>query len=261
MTGVRSPVAAGTFYPGDPDALAATVDALLDGARVSGRVTRPAALIVPHAGYVYSGPVAATGYARLVPWGESVHRVAVLGPAHFVALEGLALPTVSALDSPLGRVLADTDGGRVLVDKGLAVLSDAPHAIEHSLEVQLPFLQRILGEDWTCAALAVGRSEPELVADALDQLDADLVVVSTDLSHYEPQATAQLQDRRTAEAVVQRRPDQIGRLDACGARPLRGLLAWALRHDHHVELLDLRTSADTVGGPERVVGYGAFVVT
>jgi AmmeMemoRadiSam system protein B len=165
------------------------------------------------------------------------------------------------MQTPLGELPVDGDGCRRLVERGIAVYADSPHAREHSLEVQLPFLQRVLVEPWTCVPVAVGRCEPDAVADSLDLLDRHLVVVSTDLSHYLDQVAAQQRDRRTADAVVARRPDRIGLSDACGAFALRGLLAWAQRHDHRVELVDLRTSADTAGGRERVVGYGAFVVT
>lgn len=252
---------AGSFYPSDPRKLAETVDALLEAVEDPRPRDGVLAVVVPHAGYAYSAPVAASAYARLTGLRETISRVAVLGPAHFVDLAGLAVPTVTWLDTPLGVVGVDTAACRRLVETGLAAFSDAAHADEHSIEVQLPFLRRILGGDASYVPVAVGPSEPDRVADALDLLSADLVVVSTDLSHYLDQASAQGRDRHTAEAVVARRVEQIGRYDACGRHALRGLLRWAARHDHHIELVDLRTSADTVGGPHRVVGYGAFVVT
>lgn len=259
-TRTRPPVVAGSFYPADGKELAATVDTLLDAARKSDRGSRPVGLVVPHAGYLHSGPVAATGYAQLGRPAAGIHRVAVLGPSHFVDLTGLAVPRVDRLDTPLGAARVDTAASRGLVDAGLARAADVPHASEHSIEVQLPFLQRILPEEATYVAVAVGHPEPDRVADAIDRLDADLVVVSTDLSHNETEKRARLLDRRTATAVVDRTPSEIGPFDACGSHALRGLLVWAIRHGHRVELLDLRTSADTAGRPERVVGYGAFEV-
>jgi AmmeMemoRadiSam system protein B len=258
---VRPPAVAGSFYPADPHALAATVDSLLATASAGGGDPVPAALVVPHAGYVYSGPVAASAYSLLRGSGDPPGRVAVLGPAHFADLDGLAAPTCDELATPLGRAGVDTGALERLVEAELASFSDVPHVDEHSIEVQLPFLQCLLGDDATYAPLAVGRADPCLVADALDLLGADLVVVSTDLSHYLPHDRARRQDRRTAEAVVARRAQDIGNRDACGRHPLRGLLAWTLRHDLAVDLLDLRTSADTAGDPRRVVGYGAFAVS
>jgi AmmeMemoRadiSam system protein B len=252
---------AGRFYPAAADELTAVLDALLDAVPTSAPTPVPVAIVAPHAGYVYSGPIAASAYARVAMWRERIHTVAVLGPSHFVALDGLAVPTVSRLETPLGPVRVGTDMCRSLVDMQLVSYTDAPHAREHSMEVQLPFLRRILGDNLTCVPVAVGASEPNAVADVLDALDADLVVVSTDLSHYLDQARARRQDDRTAAAVVARRPEQIGDWDACGAWALRGLLVSALRHDHRVEQVDLRTSGDTAGDRSRVVGYGAFVLT
>jgi AmmeMemoRadiSam system protein B len=261
MPGIRPAAVAGRFYPSDPDELTSAIDQVLDGVRGAEDHGVIVAVVVPHAGYAYSAPVAASAFARLTGRPEAIRRVVVLGPAHFVELDGLAVPTVGWMQTPLGGVPVDGDACRQLAAGGLAVCSDAPHAIEHSIEVQLPFLQRILGTASTYVPVAVGRSDPGHVADVLDLLNGDLVAVSTDLSHYLHQARAQRQDLRTAAAVIERRPEQIGPRDACGHFALRGLLAWAIRHDHHVELVDLRTSADTVGGAERVVGYGAFVLT
>jgi AmmeMemoRadiSam system protein B len=256
----RPPVVAGSFYPAGRAGLAATVDALLDAAPPPGQWPRPVGLVVPHAAYVYSGPVAAAGYAQLVRPVTGIGRVVVLGPSHFVDLEGLAVPTADALATPLGAARVDTAATASLVEAGLARAADAPHASEHAIEVQLPFLLRILPEQASFVAVAVGRAEAGRVADLIDHLDAGLVVVSTDLSHYLTQEDAREVDFRTASAVVAREPQRIDALDACGVHALRGLLTWALRHDHRVELLDLRTSADTAGRPERVVGYGAFAV-
>lgn len=266
-SGVRRPAVAGTFYPAEPDRLADMVDDLLGTADTLAPAERPpspeapVAVVVPHAGYVYSGPVAATAYARLrrVP----PRRVALLGPAHFVPLAGMAVPAVAGFATPLGVVPVDVEGCRELDAEQPAVrISDAPHKPEHSLEVQLPFLQQLWGDRFDALPVAVGSASGDEVADVLDTVVSaapTLVVVSTDLSHYLDRATAQRRDRSTAAAVVARNPAAIASRDACGAHALRGLLAWALRHDLTIDLLDLRTSADTAGDPHRVVGYGAFV--
>jgi AmmeMemoRadiSam system protein B len=267
-SGVRRPAVAGTFYPAEPDRLAEMVAGLLATAdTLSATVPpeppdAPAAIVVPHAGYVYSGPVAATVYARLrrVP----PRRVALLGPAHYVPLAGMAVPAVSGFATPLGVVPVDVAACLALgADQPAVRVSDTPHQPEHSLEVQLPFLQQLWGDGFEVLPVAVGAASEDMVADLLDAVVSagpTLVVVSTDLSHYLDRATAERRDRATAEAVVGRNPAAIASRDACGAHALRGLLAWTLRNDLTVDLLDLRTSADTAGDPSRVVGYGAFVV-
>lgn len=260
---VRPPAVAGSFYPEDPAALRPTVEEEL--ALATDRVPAgpvPKAVIVPHAGYIYSAPIAASGYARVAPGRGRISRVVLLGPAHRVAVRGIAAPSADAFATPLGLVPVDTAGRHALAAAGLVVVRDDVHAAEHSLEVQLPFLQVVLG-DVPVLPLAVGDAGPELVAGVLDAVwgdDETLVVVSSDLSHYLDHASATEADRRTAAAIVARQPDRLGRSDACGVRPVQGLLIAAVRHDLDVDLLDLRTSADTAGGPDRVVGYGAFAL-
>jgi AmmeMemoRadiSam system protein B len=257
--GERRPAVAGTFYPSDPGELAAAVDALLASARPPEGLGEPVALIVPHAGYAYSGPVAATGYALLRE--ARVTRVALFGPAHFAPLRGAAVSTTRAWRTPLGPVPLDEELRELLVAAG-AVADEVPHLPEHSLEVQVPFLQRLLGEGLRICPVLVGVSRPtqtaELMAAALPHA---LVVVSTDLSHYHDDATAKRLDRRTAETVLARDAEGIGLEDACGVFALRGIVELARREDLQVHLLDLRTSADTAGDPWRVVGYGAFALT
>lgn len=259
----RPPAAAGTFYPSDPAVLAEEVDRLLDGAAAPGDGTPPpVALIVPHAGYVYSGPVAATAYAALLPHRGIFRRVAILGPAHFVPLRGTAVPASDAWATPLGRMPIDEGLRDVALDRRSA-RDDGPFAPEHSLEVQLPFLQRVLAADLTVLPVAVGVAPPEPVADlvaALRSLPGTLVIVSTDLSHYHAEAAAKRLDRRTAEAVRARDAAAIGDEDACGVFALRGIVEHARRARLEVSLLDLRTSADTAGDPSAVVGYGAFTL-
>jgi AmmeMemoRadiSam system protein B len=257
----RPPAVAGLFYPAEPARLAATVDALLSAARSappSGG--RTAAVIVPHAGYRYSGPVAAAAYARVQGWSPA--RVVLLGPAHFVSVAGSAVPRAAAWTTPLGRVPIDPAARDLALAVGGVQAGDEPHAGEHALEVQLPFLQRVIGP--TQAVLPVATAAPpDDVADLLDAVAADartLVVVSTDLSHYLPEADARARDGRTIEAVLELRPDRVGPHSACGAHSLRGLLAWATRAGYTPTLLSYRTSADATGDPHRVVGYAAFAV-
>lgn len=260
VTKVRSPAAAGTFYPSDSEELAAAIDGLLGEAKPAEDVRDPVALIVPHAGYVYSGPVAAKGFATLK--GSEMRRVVLLGPSHFVPLAGTAVPSAEAWRSPLGDVSIDEELRQSAVMCGAAV-DDEPHAIEHTLEVQLPFLQRLFPQ-LRVLPVAVGISEPEEVADLIDAVGAAtpglLVVVSTDLSHYHDAGKARKLDRRTAEAIVRRDTRAIGPEAACGLYALRGAVEWARRQDLQVRLLDLRNSADTSGDARRVVGYAALAV-
>lgn len=258
---VRPPTVAGFFYPSDPDELAESIKACFDDAvRPTESAAPPKALVVPHAGYVYSGPIAATGYLRLAPVAETVRRVVLLGPSHRVPLQGLAVSGADAFATPLGLVPVDEDARRAALAHHDVRLDDAPHAMEHSLEVQLPFLQTVL-DRFELLPLVVGHVDAVIVAElirALEGGDETLVVVSSDLSHYEQYDIAKEQDRRTAAAVVALDADRIGDYDACGAYPLRGLLHWARTEGRTVEQLDLRNSGDTSGDRSRVVGYGCF---
>lgn len=259
---VRPAAVAGTFYPGDASVLAAEVDALLDAATPwSGPA--PKALVVPHAGYVYSGPIAASGYATLRAARDRVTRVVLLGPAHFVPVRGLAAPSVDAFETPLGELTIDDEARGAALDLPEVLVDDAAHAREHSVEVHLPFLQRVLG-DVAIVPFVVGRASAEGVAAVLDRLwggDETLLVVSSDLSHYLDHDTAAARDHRTAEAIVAGRLDALAPDDACGAFPIRGLLVAADHHGLHATVLDVRSSGDTAGSRDRVVGYGAFALT
>jgi AmmeMemoRadiSam system protein B len=257
----RPPAVAGLFYPEAADELRAVVDRDLRSAHATGPV--PKALIAPHAGYVYSGPIAASAYARLEPARGTVERVVLLGPAHRVPVDNMAVPSVDAFDTPLGPVLVDAAARARALELPGVVVDDRAHAPEHSLEVHLPFLVQVLGPDIAVLPVVVGHATPEAVADLLDALwggPETVVVVSTDLSHYHDYATAVARDRTTATAIVERRTDAIGPYDACGAYPVRGLLELARRKGLDVELLDLRNSGDTSGDRDRVVGYGAFAL-
>ena len=255
MTLVRRPAVAGSFYPAEPDALRAAIDRAFAGtARPPDGAPVPKALVAPHAGYVYSGPVAASAYARIAAARDRIERVVLLGPAHRVWLEGVAASGYDAWRTPLGEVPVERPR-HVAVD-------DVAHADEHSLEVHVPFLQTIL-RPFTLVPLVVGHASPHHVAALLDDLwggDETLVVVSTDLSHYHDHATATELDRATAAHIAARAHEQLGDRDACGVFPLRGLLFAARQRSLDVELLDLRNSGDTAGSHDRVVGYGAFAV-
>jgi MEMO1 family protein len=259
---VRPAAVAGMFYPASPAALARHVDALLAGAVVAPEEAPPLALVVPHAGTIYSGPVAASAYARLRPHAAAIHRVVAFGPVHRVPVHGAAVPAADAWATPLGEVSIDASLRLRAAACGAAV-DDRPHAPEHALEVQLPFLQRVLGEGFTFLPVAVSeisaRATADLIAEFLGERGT-LVVVSTDLSHYHDQETARRLDRTTADAILAREPENLSGEDACGYYPLRGLLELARRRSLPVKLLDLRTSGDTAGDPVSVVGYGAFEV-
>jgi hypothetical protein len=262
MTRTRPMAVADLFYPGDPTRLAAAVTAATDLA-VPDSEPRPKALIVPHAGYVYSGPTAGIGYARLRPLRDRVSRVVLVGPAHRVWVDGLAVSGAEAFATPLGRVAIDDELRRRVLALPAVRVDDRAHAPEHSLEVQLPFLQRTLGA-FTLLPLVVGDATDDQVAAVLEAVwggPETLLVVSSDLSHYHDYATARARDRRTAAAITARDAAAIDDDDACGARPIRGLLVAACRHGLEVRLLDLRNSGDTAGDRDRVVGYGAFALS
>ncbi|MGE5626026.1 MAG: AmmeMemoRadiSam system protein B [Bacillota bacterium] len=253
-TAARMPAVAGLFYPGDPQALRADVERLLAENPAKGPV--PKALIAPHAGYIYSGPVAARAYNLLSP---AVRRVVLFGPAHRVPLRGLALPTVAAFRTPLGDVPLDLEAMHALDALPQVLRSDEAHRQEHSLEVHLPFLQARLGE-FTLVPLVVGWASAEAVAEVLERVwggPETAVIVSSDLSHYHPYGAAQALDEATAKRIESLGASLEGE-QACGAYPLNGLLTVAKRRGLGIERLDLRNSGDTAGGRDRVVGYGAW---
>lgn len=247
------------FYPGDPSVLRQTVQSLLAAVKPAGAGTTPKAIIAPHAGYVYSGPVAASIYARLEPLRGRISRVLLLGPTHRVAVRGLAHPGCAWFETPLGKVEVDQDALNALRTLPQVTSSPAAHAQEHSLEVHVPFLQTVL-DTFKLVPLAVGHASPAEVAGVLDTLwggPETLIVVSTDLSHYLSYREAQQVDRATAEAIVHL-DRNIDHESACGATPVSGLAYAARRRGLIAELVDLRNSGDTAGDKGRVVGYGAF---
>jgi MEMO1 family protein len=255
MSRVRMAAVAGRFYPADPVALAQLVDGLVTSVP-SGDAIRAWAYVVPHAGYQYSGRTAAHAYARLR--GQRPERIVLIGPAHYARLRGCAVPVAPFWRTPLGDVPIDLDGAHRLVAAGLAIADDEPFAPEHSLEVQLPFLQRVAVAP--VLPIAAGPSTVEDVAAVLvEAAGTDSVVLcSTDLSHYQTEAVAREQDACTAEAVMALAPERIGVRDACGVFALRGLLFWARQAGLRPHALHLSTSADTTHDTSRVVGYGAF---
>ena len=258
---LRPPAVAGLFYPEDPVELRASVTAALAGVATAAGAAAPKALIVPHAGYVYSGPIAASAYRRISGLHGRIERVVLLGPSHRIGFRGIALTSHAAYVTPLGTVPIDHEACASIAALPGVVELDAAHAQEHSLEVHLPFLQLTLG-DFRLLPLVVGDADAASVARVLERLwggAETLVVVSTDLSHYHPYREAQQLDAATSRAIEQLRFESIGPEQACGCRPLGGLLHLAREHGLTVSAIDLRNSGDTAGGRDRVVGYGAYV--
>jgi AmmeMemoRadiSam system protein B len=253
---------AGAFYPGDRDRLAMTVDRLLaDAPSSEGRL--PQALVVPHAGYIYSGPIAASAYAQLRGAAPRIRRVVLLGPSHRVPFKGLALPEADGLETPLGILQVDPEGAEAASRLPRVMSAALPHAREHSLEVQFPFLQRVL-PGVPVVPLVVGYARAEDVAAVIEQLwdsEDTLVLISSDLSHYLPYEEARAVDRETADRILALDAENLDTEQACGAIPLSGLLLTARRRGLKARELDLRTSGDTAGDRDQVVGYGAFAFT
>ena len=260
MSSVRPAAVAGMFYPGDPRSLAAEVEDLLGGAnQPAPRLGYPKALVVPHAGYIYSGPVAARAYDELAAARGSVKRVVLLGPTHRVAVKGLAIPASAAFATPLGTVRIDVSALAAVRELPQVVVSDAAHAMEHSLEVQLPFLQKVLG-DFALAPFAVGMASVREVAEVLERLwggPETLIVISTDLSHYHSYEQARAIDRATITRIAAFATD-LDHEEACGATPLNGFLSLSQKRGLSLKLLAACNSGDTAGGKGQVVGYSAF---
>ncbi|MBL0125608.1 MAG: AmmeMemoRadiSam system protein B [Betaproteobacteria bacterium] len=260
MNSIRPTAVAGAFYPGDTKILAASVKSLLADVAGDAQSDRPPkAIIAPHAGYIYSGPIAASIYARLAPLRGRIRRVVLIGPAHRVWLRGIALPDAVAFASPLGDVEIDADAVRAITSLPQVTVREDAHAQEHSLEVQLPFLQSVLG-DFRLVPLVVGQATPGEVAEVLDALwggEETLIVVSSDLSHFLDYRSARSVDGETARAINALDSD-LTHEQACGATAINGLTNLARRRGMEVEQIDLRNSGDTAGDRSRVVGYGAF---
>ncbi len=247
------------FYPDDPVELRSEIDTYLGAVAYEGPA--PKALIAPHAGYIYSGAVAASAYARLRAVRHLIRRVVLLGPAHRMPFRGLATSSARVFETPLGAIQLDQDALAVLAGLSQVQVLDEAHRREHSLEVQLPFLQMALAE-FTLVPLVVGDASAEEVAEVLERLwggAETLVVISSDLSHYHDYETARVRDGKTTAAIEALRDDVIGYDDACGRNPVNGLLHVARGHGLHAHTVDLRNSGDTAGPRDQVVGYGAYV--
>lgn len=255
---VKPPGVAGHFYPDEPAALTAEVERWLAGAAPFAH--RPKAIIAPHAGYGYSGAIAGSAYAPIARDGSAIERVVLLGPTHRVAVKGLALTQADFFATPLGDIPVDWPWtSRILGIPGVQI-ADAAFAREHSLEVQLPFLQRTLGR-FSLVPILVGAAPPELVDRVLATLwggPETLIVVSSDLSHFHNYDTALKLDTGAAQAIETLRPDRLGEEQACGRHAIRGLLSRARGLDMRVTTMDMRNSGDTAGSKDRVVGYGAW---
>ena len=258
MPTLRPVAVAGMFYPGEPRSLSAEVAGYL-AAGEPARPQPPKAIIAPHAGYLYSGPIAGSVYAQLAALRGTVERVVLAGPAHRVHVTGAAIPSVEAFDSPLGAVPLDIEALGRLRALPFVEVNDRAHAQEHCLEVHLPFLQAVLG-DFRLVPIVVGDASTEESAQLFDTLwggAETLIVVSSDLSHYLPYEAAQRRDRATAAAIVALEARLVPE-EACGAIPINGLLRTARQRGLVPRMLDLRNSGDTAGSRDRVVGYGAF---
>lgn len=259
MPQIREAAVAGMFYPDDPLLLQQQVEGLLT--REAPASLHPKALVVPHAGYIYSGPIAASAYSLLPPIRDSIRRVVLLGPAHRVAFTGIAVSSAQYFATPLGMMRIDQDAMDSILTKPQVHVLDAAHQDEHSLEVQLPFLQMVLNDDIGLVPLLVGDARPEDVTDIIETLwggPETLILISSDLSHYHNYRTAQHLDQATTMAIQQLNPDAIDYPQACGRTPLNGLLYAAQHHQLHATALDVRNSGDTAGSRDRVVGYGAY---
>lgn len=262
MQTTRPPAVAGMFYPADPQELHDMMSRFLqEAAKFATDSVAPKAIIAPHAGYIYSGPVAARAYARLKQVHDKIRRVVLLGPSHRIPLFGIAISSVDQFVTPLGPVKLDRDAINSISDLTQVRVLDEAHSMEHSLEVHLPFLQEVL-DDFSLVPLVVGDARPDEVAEVLERLwggPETLIVISSDLSHYNDYTTAQQLDRATSSAIENLELEKIHSEDACGCRPVSGLLYLARKKGLQAETIDLRNSGDTAGDKTRVVGYGAYV--
>ena len=258
MKNIREPAVAGVFYPEEAAVLQYSINDMLS--RAEGEDLEPRAIIAPHAGYIYSGEIAASAYKLLEPIKDKIHRVVLLGPTHRVAVSGCALSGAEYFRTPLGDIPVDMDAVQKLLSLPNVQLSDFAHQAEHSLEVHLPFLQTVLDE-FSLVPIAVGHMDASDVMNMLDFFwddSATFFVISSDLSHFHQYLSAQKIDQQTTYAIEQLQSDAISGEMACGVYPVNGLLELAKKHHLHCKTLDLRNSGDTAGDKSRVVGYGAY---
>lgn len=257
MMSVKQAAVAGTFYPDDPKILRETLQNLLCSS-VLGSLPQPKAMIVPHAGYIFSGPVAANAYKVLANMAHIKHIV-LIGPSHYVAVDGAVLPTQQLFRTPLGDISVNLEFVSKLLKLPQVGLLDEAFSREHSLEVQLPFLQMSLN-DFTITPVLVGRVDKQVVATILEQFwqrEDTLFIISSDLSHYHDYKTALARDQQTMQAILNLDADALAVDQACGCFAIKGLLHFAKQHHLHAQLIDMRNSGDTKGDKTRVVGYGA----
>lgn len=256
----RRPAVAGLFYPDDPTKLRKMVDHFLNDAKTEAKV--PKAIIAPHAGYIYSGPIAASAYARLKGSRDSINRVVLIGPSHRVAFRGLAVTRTDYYTTPLGNVMIDRAGVEALIKLPFVEYVEEAHAHEHSLEVHLPFLQETLA-DFKLIPIVAGDASADQVSQALDLVwggPETLIVISSDLSHYHNYSTAKKRDQQTSTWIERMEYEKLSPEDACGKVPVSGLLKLIRQKSMAIKTVDLRNSGDTAGDKTRVVGYGAYVV-
>lgn len=260
MNDIRQPAVAGMFYPADRQTLEQILEDYLSAVPATGPA--PKAMIVPHAGYVYSGPVAATGYVRLRQVAGQIRRVILIGPAHRVAFRGLAVPAADSFMTPLGEVPLDSDAIAKISTLPQVHIDDEAHRQEHSLEVQLPFLQATL-DDFKLVPVVAGDVSADEVCELIELLwggDETLFIISSDLSHYHEYKTAMQLDKATSQAIEALDFEAIGYDHACGRNPVSGMLLYARRHGLAARTIDLRNSGDTAGPRDQVVGYGTYVI-
>ncbi|VAW70803.1 Candidate phosphomevalonate decarboxylase; COG1355, Predicted dioxygenase [hydrothermal vent metagenome] len=261
LSRIRPAAVAGMFYPDDPQQLKSEISQYLNRASSSSSSV-PKAIIVPHAGYIFSAPVAANAYHLLTPEIQKIKQVILLGPSHHLAFDGIATPDADYFATPLGKIKINHSLCLKAQSLDFVQTNNPAHQREHSLEVQLPFLQVILN-DFELTPLVVGNCDMESISQLLELLwggAETLIVISTDLSHFHNYQVANRLDRKTSQAIEQLQPDLISSENACGKAPLNGLLTLARKKQLTIDCLDLRNSADTAGSMDRVVGYGAYAV-
>ena len=262
MPNIRLPAVSGSFYPDNPEILKTMLEGYLQQVPALTADKVPKAMIVPHAGYIYSGEIAASAYARLLPKRSTIKRVILIGPSHRVGFIGLALSHAEAFKTPLGNIPLDTEAINALAKLPFVSYREQAHKHEHSLEVQLPFLQMTL-DSFQLIPIVAGDCPAEQIEQVLELFyaqDDTLIVISSDLSHFHDYATAQRLDQETSEKIERLDYQHLDYESACGRVPISGLLALAKKQSLQLETIDLRNSADTAGDKSRVVGYGAYVI-
>ena len=260
---IRPPAVAGMFYPANPDVLSDMIEQDLAQATPTSVVTAPKVLIVPHAGYIYSGSVAASAFALLEPYRQLINRVVVIGPSHRVGFNGVAISSADNFGTPLGAIPVDKKVQAKLSEIADVHVIDEAHAAEHSLEVQLPFLQYILDE-FKIVPIVAGDANPQLIAKIIEILwggSETLIVISSDLSHFHQYLKAKQLDQATSQAILDLDVNVIDSQHACGCVGIKGLLTFAQRHPLEASIIDLKNSGDTAGSKDSVVGYGAYLFT